>query len=147
ELAGEPPAASDVVSSGAALEKMRDWLSAQGADPNVVDDDSLLPAAPICRDVVCTETGFMSSFAAEAIGEAARELGAGRLAKSDKIDPSVGIELHAEVGFHVGQGQPIFTIHAATADAASKAEQSLRSAFTVANTSPTQVQLFEEATP
>ncbi len=49
------------------------------------------------------------------------ELGGGRHSKADEIDPSVGIELHVEVGSRVEPGQPLMTIHAASVASADAA--------------------------
>ena len=40
------------------------------------------------------------------------ELGAGRMKKTDSIDPAVGIIIHHKVGDQVQKGQALFTIHA-----------------------------------
>jgi thymidine phosphorylase len=40
------------------------------------------------------------------------ELGGGRAKKGDAIDHAVGVTLHAKVGDHLEEGQPLLTIHA-----------------------------------
>jgi len=48
-------------------------------------------------------------------------LGGGREKKGDPIDHTVGIVMHVRVGDHVAEGQPLFTVHAATEAAKDRA--------------------------
>ncbi|MGI8924839.1 MAG: thymidine phosphorylase [Fimbriimonadales bacterium] len=124
ELAGSDAEIQTVISSGAAIAKMLEWIFAQGGDPRCVEDDSALPTAPIQVIVVSDQGGYVAGFDCERLGEIARDLGAGRLRKDDEIDLSVGLEVSTEIGRKVDSGQPLFTIHAKTeADAAAASER------------------------
>ena len=111
--------------SGAALERLRAMISAQGGDPRVCDDPrGVMPAAPIRVPATAGRDGVVSRVPARAIGLLSMELGAGRHHKDDDVDPAVGIELLVAEGDAVTEGQPLAVVHARTdaaADVASAA--------------------------
>ena len=110
-LAGADRSPRDAVDSGAAIDKLREWIQAQGGDARVVDDPSLLPSAPHVHAVTADRSGYVSGFDCRALGEAASALGAGRLHKDDVIDPAVGIEVLVEIGDKVESGQTVLRVH------------------------------------
>jgi pyrimidine-nucleoside phosphorylase len=113
-LAGSRLSPREAVDSGKAEAKLKEWIEAQGGDPRVVDDPSLLPNAPHVHTVTADRSGYVSGFDCRALGEAARALGAGRLHKDDVIDPAVGIEVLVEIGDQVEAGRPMFAVHSRT---------------------------------
>ncbi len=98
------------LASGAALEKFGELIAAQGGDRAVLDDPTLLPAAPQTTDIASPMAGTIASCDALTIGRAAVRLGAGRETKEDEIDHGVGITLHAKVGDEVSAGAPLATV-------------------------------------
>jgi pyrimidine-nucleoside phosphorylase len=90
--------AREVLSSGDALERFRRFVEAQGGDPQIVDDVSLLPQAPVQHEVTADCHGWLEAVDAEEIGHAAARVGAGRLRKGDEIDLAVGLHFLAEIG-------------------------------------------------
>ncbi|MEW6458097.1 MAG: pyrimidine-nucleoside phosphorylase [Bacillota bacterium] len=105
--------ARGALASGAAREKMRAWVRAQGGDPAVVDDPELLAKAPE-RTAVRAETGgWVQRIDARAVGRAALALGAGRTKKGEPVDPAVGVVLHHKVGSRVEPGAALATVHGA----------------------------------
>lgn len=98
------------ICSGAALEKFRQLVEAQGGDPRCIDKPSLLPAAPKRHDFLAMRGGYVQSFETRKIGVAAMVLGAGREVSSDPVDPGVGLEIMAKIGDRVEKGQPLFGI-------------------------------------
>ncbi|MEM8858305.1 MAG: thymidine phosphorylase [Chloroflexota bacterium] len=98
--------------SGAALEKFRKMVDAQGGDISQIDDVSTLPQAPIIADVSAVESGFVRYINTEQLGYAVVNLGGGRVKKTDIIDPSVGFVMPIRVGDSIAAGDPIATIHA-----------------------------------
>jgi pyrimidine-nucleoside phosphorylase len=113
-LAGSRLSPREAVDSGKAEAKLKEWIEAQGGDPRVVDDPSLLPSAPHVQTVTADRSGYVSGFDCRALGEAARSLGAGRLHKDDVIDPAVGIEVLVEIGDEVSASEPIFAVRSNT---------------------------------
>ena len=114
---------------GDGLERFRDLVAAQGGDPRVADDLSLLPAAPVERQVSAPSDGWLEGVDAEAVGQAAAALGAGRQRKDDPIDPAVAVELPVKIGDRVVAGQTIGRILARTPAGAEEAATRLLAAL------------------
>lgn len=98
---------TEALDSGRALETFRKVVEAQGGDPRVVEDPSLLPTAPLAFTVVAEGSGFVIRADARRIGVAAMRLGAGRERKEDAVDPGVGITVLAKPGRTVSAGDPL----------------------------------------
>jgi thymidine phosphorylase len=73
----------------------------------------------------------VGSFDALEVGWTSVGLGAGRRLVSDRIDPTVGIEVLAKAGDAVEKGQPLARIHARTAADAAEAVGRLSQAVTL----------------
>lgn len=116
--------------SGAAWQKYRAFVSAQGGDLAVLDDPTRLPATAYQENLRATEGGYLATIDAEEIGIAAYTLGAGRKIKTDKIDPAVGLILHKKVGDRVEAGETLLQIHANNSEHASLVRQKLTDAYT-----------------
>jgi pyrimidine-nucleoside phosphorylase len=104
------------ISSGEALERLRRVIDYQGGDPRVLDDYGRLPAAPGRQMVAAPRPGFVTTVDAQTIGRAAVALGAGRDRVDDRIDPAVGIVVHAKPGDRVDAGDPVLELHYRTID-------------------------------
>lgn len=135
-LAGHAPAlraarasAEKALDSGAAREKFRALVAAQGGDPAVLDDPARLPRAPVIEMIRCEKGGFLAQADARLIGMTAVALGAGRARKGDLIDPSVGIVVHAKVGDRLRAGAPLYSLHASDAEHLRAAQQQVAPAF------------------
>jgi len=115
---------------GRALAKFAAWVQAQGGDPRIVEDPSLLPQAPVVETVAAPRSGYIAALDAREVGLTAVDLGAGRVRKGDPIDHAVGIVLAAKVGARVEAGQPLFTLHARTEASAAAARERLLAAYT-----------------
>lgn len=101
----------EVLYNGKALEVFKSFISAQGGDPQIVDDTNLLPQAKFKIEVVAERAGYVEKIVANEIGVAAMQLGAGRETKDSEIDLSVGLVLHKKVGDYVEKGESLATIH------------------------------------
>jgi pyrimidine-nucleoside phosphorylase len=137
--------AEAAIASGAALEKFRVLVEAQGGDVSFVDDPSRFPRARFVEVVEAPRSGFISQVHARAVGEAAVALGAGRAKKSDPIDHAVGFLIHKKVGEAVESGEPLFTIHANDADKLAQARQAVLQAYTFSDTKVPPLPLFYSA--
>jgi len=122
-------AAQRALETGAGLEKLRQFVEAQGGDPRVADDLSLLPQAPVHLDVTAEEAGCLAAVDAEAVGRAAASLGAGRQRMEDPVDPAVAIELSVKLGDEVGPGDRIGQVLARDEAAARAAARDLSAAL------------------
>lgn len=121
------------IASGHAAEKLRTIIEAQGGDPRVVDDPSILPAAPVQMPYRASRTGFVTGIEPRAIGHAVIELGGGRRKMDDTIDSAVGFVFHAKPGATIHEGETIATIHARDSSTAARAAQTLDHAITIAD--------------
>ena len=111
ELKGIPDAAAAVekaLSSGAAYEKFREFVGAQGGDADALED---LPVSAEVREVRSPRRGYVARFGASGIGNAALVLGAGRRKKGDRIDPGSGIEVLVKPGDPLEEGQPVARLY------------------------------------
>ena len=98
------------IASGAALDKFRALVEAQGGDPRLIDHPERLPLAPKEAVIAAPRAGTLAALDTRAIGVAAAILGAGRATRDAPIDPGVGVWLKARLGERVERGQPIFTV-------------------------------------
>ena len=98
--------------SGEGLKKLSEMIAAQGGDPRVAYDTSLLPKAKYKIDVTADRDGYVTGMTTRDIGNAARLLGAGRERKTDVLDLSVGLVMKVRVGDKVKKGDVLCTLHA-----------------------------------
>jgi pyrimidine-nucleoside phosphorylase len=116
-LAGiEPDAAAArarverVLASGAALEKLRAIVEAQGGDVRVIDDYDRLPRARRRTTWRAPRAGVIHAIDAGLVGSAAVALGAGRARADDPVDPAVGIELARAPGQPIAAGDAVLDV-------------------------------------
>ena len=119
------------VESGAALERFAAFVQAQGGDSAAVYDKSLLPLAPVRKDVLAASGGYVKHIQAEDVGLVSMHLGGGRAAKGDDIDPGVGVALYKKVGDAVAAGERLGTIFARTEAAADQAAKMLLACYEI----------------
>ncbi|MER3426583.1 MAG: thymidine phosphorylase [Pyrinomonas sp.] len=122
--------------SGAGLEKLRQSIEAQGGNPSVVDDPSLLPRAQRVAELSSDEAGYVAALDAERVGVASMILGAGRVRVEDEIDPSVGIVLAKKIGDPVKRGETLARIHYNDERRLAEARDLLRSAYRFSDARP-----------
>lgn len=101
----------EIINSGKAIETLKDFVKAQGGNPEYIDNPDLLPQAKIMVDIVAESSGYIHKIKAEEIGIGAMLLGAGRETKNSAIDLAVGIVLRKKVGEYVKSGEIIATLH------------------------------------
>ena len=121
------------IASGAALDVFARVIEAQGGDPRIVDDESLLPSPAHVWELTATREGIVTECDPLGIGNAVVRLGGGRERKEDVVDPAVGVTVLAKVGDHVSPGQPLALVgynHEAQLD---NAREVLESAWVVSD--------------
>lgn len=94
------------VMSGEALKKFYSWIRAQGGD--IVSLKSKKFFNPKYRYVIkAKKNGYLSFVSNAAVGMMSTKLGAGRILKTDKIDPQAGLWFHKKSGDKLLKGEPI----------------------------------------
>jgi pyrimidine-nucleoside phosphorylase/thymidine phosphorylase len=122
---------AEAIQTGAALDRLRAVIAAQGGDPRVVDDPRLLARAPIVEAVRAPRSGYVTKVAARTIGAATMRLGAGRARVDSTIDHSVGVLLHKKVGDAVTAGETLCVVHARTRDSLQRACAEVLQAYAI----------------
>ena len=123
------------VTSGDAAEAFGHMCAAMGGPADFVENYAKhLPTAPVTRAV--TSKGYLQTVDTRAIGNAIIQLGGGRQKVGEKLDLSVGLTSLASIGTRLDNDTPLAVIHAATEEAAARAEQHLLDACTFGNDKP-----------
>ena len=122
--------------SGAALERLRLMIEAQGGDSRVIDDDRVLTIGKFTYDVTSPQDGYITHMNTEQCGIASVMLGAGRTIKDGPIDYSAGIVMHKKTGDSVTVGESIATLYASDESLFTNAAQTYIEAITIGNTAP-----------
>ncbi|MDV4152147.1 pyrimidine-nucleoside phosphorylase [Clostridium sp. AL.422] len=113
------------ISNGKGIEKLKEFIKAQGGDPSFVDDTDKLPKAKYVEEVRAVNSGVIRRINAEAFGLIAMELGAGRETKESDIDLSVGIVLNKKREDEVKEGDILAYIHSNDIDNIEKAKNNI----------------------
>lgn len=113
------------INNGKGLEKLKEFVKAQGGDASFVDDTSKFPKAKYIVPVKANESGIISKINAEAFGLIAMELGAGRETKESTIDLAVGIVLNKKRSEEVNEGDILAYIHSNDEYKAEKAKKDI----------------------
>ena len=121
----------EAIASGAGLQKLREMIAAQGGNPAVCDDVSLLPQAAVIRSAVCGKAGYVQQMATEALGLASQAMGAGRETVDDQLDYSVGYVLKVRLGDRVEADTPLCELHARNEADATRAEAAIKAAIRI----------------
>ena len=123
-----------VLDSGAALERLRLMIEAQGGDSRVIDDDRVLTIGKFTYDVTSPKDGYITHMNTERCGIASVMLGAGRTVKDGPIDYSAGIVMHKKTGDAVSMGERIATLYASDESLFTNAAQTYLAAITIGDT-------------
>ena len=126
----------EALDSGAALERLRLMIEAQGGDSRVIDDESILTIGQFTYDVIAPQDGYIIHMNTEQCGIASVMLGAGRTVKDGPIDYSAGIVMHKKTGDAVSMGERIATLYASDESLFTNAAQTYLAAITIGNTAP-----------
>jgi pyrimidine-nucleoside phosphorylase len=103
-------ALDEALRSGRALDHARKWIAAQGGDPAIVDDYSLLPQPTQTIEVKAPRSGVIAHMDTYHAGMFTVDLGAGRKKADDVIDYAAGVMFDRKTGDHVKAGETIARI-------------------------------------
>ena len=121
----------EAIASGAGLQKLKEMIAAQGGNPAVCDDVTLLPQAAVIRTAVCGKAGYVQKMDTEALGLASQAMGAGRETMEDQLDYSVGYVLKVRLGDKVEEDTPLVELHAKNEADAARAEAAIKAAIRI----------------
>jgi pyrimidine-nucleoside phosphorylase len=140
-LVGAAPSLADArarlelsVTSGRALETFARVIEAQGGNPGVIEDLGLLPQALAVEVYRAEATGVVAAVEPRRIGRAIVELGGGRTAVEDAVDPTVGFVITVKPGDPVRAGEPIASIFARDEAGIAIGTVALREAVSIGDT-------------
>lgn len=129
--------AEEELVSGRPRMKLDELIVAQGGDVEAfrkqLKQDQ---TAPVVRDLVTTDEGFITHCDAQLLGEVVRDLGGGRLTKDSVIHPAVGVDQLAKPGDAFGRKSTLARVHARTETEAEEALARLRKVFDFAAEPP-----------
>ncbi len=131
-------AMEELISSGKAIEKLKQLIDIQGGNSAIVDNIDLLPKAQYHLEVKAAANGYVSTIDAEEIGISAMLLGAGRKTKEDKIDYAAGITMVKKVGDQVIIGDTLCILHTNLSEC-KEAEVVAFNAFAISESKPAPV--------
>ena len=121
----------ETIESGKALNKLKEFVAAQGGDVSSIDDTSLFPHAKYVIPVESDRDGVVCKIHSQNIGIIAMELGAGRATKESTIDLAVGLVLNKKRGEKVSKGDVIAYIHANDMEKAEKAKAKILESYVI----------------
>ena len=123
------------LADGSALAKFEAMCAAQGGDLDAFE--RLLEKPTFKFKIQAMKSGYVSAIDAEKVGRVALALGAGRLEKTDRIDPLAGITLAVKRGDRVAVGAPLATLESSREpDGLERAAADLLKAFDISSSVP-----------
>lgn len=122
--------------SGAALDKFKEMVIAQGGTPDVVEHYELLPQAQFTMDIPATDTGYISRINGQEIGMAVKVIGAGREKKDDVLDLSSGVYLEKKKGDYVEKGDKIAVLYGNDKEKMKESMERIQTAYSYAAEKP-----------
>lgn len=121
------------INNGKGLEKLKEFVKAQGGDSSFIDDTNKLPKAKYIEEVRANRSGIVTKINAEAFGLIAMELGAGRETKESNIDLAVGIVLNKKREDKVKEGEVLAYIHSNDINNIEKAKHKILNNIVISN--------------
>ena len=118
--------AAQALASG---EAHRHWLRMvhlQGGDTTVFTHPEQQHKPGATRILTASRTGYLAGMDCKQVGWAVQRLGAGRAVPGGPVSSDAGIKMHAKLGDHLYEGEPLITLYADTEDQLAEPEQMLR---------------------
>jgi pyrimidine-nucleoside phosphorylase len=143
DLDGGRSAMRLALGDGRALALFARVVEAQGGDPRVCDDASLLPAALEIETVRAARAGFVAAVRPRDVAMAALEVGAGRRVKEERVDPATGVIVRVRTGDEVRAGDALCDLHH-DGKGRDEALARLRAAFEISDEPPARRPLVVE---
>jgi pyrimidine-nucleoside phosphorylase len=120
----------NAIKDGRALDKLAQFIEAQGGDKDMVYHPERLPKASIIEEIPSPTEGYIELIVCDEIGMCSLVLGGGRETKESDIDLSVGLVINKKVGDYVKEGEPLAFIHANSREKLEAARKRFVDAYT-----------------
>lgn len=134
DMAAGRELARRMVAEGRAYAKFLELVASQGGDTAVIEETLRVPAAPAAAEVLAERGGVIAGIDARSLGLLAIELGAGRKAMTDAIDPAAGIVLVRKTGDSVEAGDVLCRLYAGAGRDPVRLRPAARTAFAIGRT-------------
>ncbi len=134
--------AENTLTDGSALNKLKELVSAQGGNTQMIDNTSLLPKCDNSLEIKTNQDGFIQSIDSKIVGESAVLLGAGREKKTDTIDYGAGIILYKKTGDKVSVGDTVAILYADSDEKLKNAEKLFNTSYKIGAEKPCEQKLI-----
>ncbi len=124
---------TETISTGKAINKLKEWIQLQGGDKDAIDNIDKLPKSSYSEKVMVKTSGYVKEINTEDIGRAALVLGAGRENKQSQIDLSAGLVIHKKIGDKLDEDLCIATIYYNDKSKAEEAKNILVDAYNISS--------------
>ncbi len=131
-----------ILQEGAAFNKFKEMITAQGGNLEIIDRPELLPLAKHCTKIKADISGYLQKIDSRLIGESAMLLGAGREKKESEIDLFVGIILKKKVGSKININEDLAEVHYNDSEKLKEAKNKLFSSFVIGDKKPKKLPLI-----
>lgn len=121
----------ETLTNGAALEKFKEFITAQGGDASDINPKDTKHAI----EVKAVKDGYINLIDAELIGMASLLVGAGRLTKADTLDFDAGVKLVSLTGQEVQKGDTLAILYSNKDDVAESIKL-IEEAYTIIEDEP-----------
>lgn len=125
-----------LIDSGAAFDKFKELVKAQGGDTSVIDQTDLLPNTQFSEIYKSKNEGYISELNALDIGLASVKLGAGRETKTSIIDYGAGIVLSKKIGDYVKKDEVLAILYSNNSANFTKAIEFMDKAYKISEEKP-----------
>lgn len=133
-----------MIESGKAYKKFLDIVKLQGGNTDYLENPGLYPPSKFIVKLKAKQNGYLNNIDNYNIGMAALELGAGRLSKSDVIDPKAGIVFNYKIGDYLNKGDIIAELYTDRKSAISQAQERIESSLKFSNQNVKKLKLIKK---
>ncbi len=116
---------------GKGILKLKEMVKAHGGDIKIFENPEVLKEAPYYKYIKADKEGYVEEIDAYKIGLCARELGAGRFKKEDKILPLAGVVIYKKQGEKVKKGDIVLKIQTEDRKRLEKAYELAKESFKI----------------
>jgi pyrimidine-nucleoside phosphorylase len=129
------------LSDGAALEKFKEFVGAQGGDISYIDDPEKFSKAKYVRKLSAQKRGYIHTVNAGMVARGVRILAE---SPDGTLDYAVGVSDVMKVGMQIKQGEPLMMIHYNDESRLDKALEYFRDAYRLAPKRPIVGEIINE---